>query len=78
MSSLPKALPTETYLENGDRANFENGGLPVRLHPDFASLTWENRGFAPLILTGPELNSQSAPSSPAGLAISRFTSQSSR
>ena len=52
---LAEGLPAETYLENGDRANFDNGGLPARLHPDFASLTWENEGYAPLTLAGPEL-----------------------
>lgn len=54
---LAEGLPTESYLENGDRGNFDNGPLPVRLHPDFASLTWESEGYAPLTLAGPELES---------------------
>ncbi len=54
---LAEGLPTETYLDNGDRANFENGGPAVRLHPDFTFLTWEARGYAPLTVAGPEVDS---------------------
>jgi hypothetical protein len=32
---LAEGAPAETYLDTGNRASFENAGLPVRLHPDF-------------------------------------------
>lgn len=54
-------LPTETYLDTGNRASFANA--PAMLaHPDFGStpdlnyFTWEARGFARLVLAGPELD----------------------
>ncbi len=50
-----EGLPTESFLDTGDRANFENGGGPIRLHPDFNARMWESEGCARLILTGPEL-----------------------
>jgi hypothetical protein len=31
---LAEGLPVESYLDTGNRAIFENGGLPLRLHPD--------------------------------------------
>ena len=53
---LAEALPAESYLDTGARANFANGGRPVRLHPNFSQLTWEGSGCAPLVVTGPVLN----------------------
>ena len=50
-----EGLPTESFLDTGDRSNFENGGGPIRLHPDFNARMWESEGCARLILTGPEL-----------------------
>jgi collagen type I alpha len=52
---LAENLPTESYLDTGDRGNFENGGVPMTLHPDFASRVWEAEGCAPLVVTGPEI-----------------------
>ena len=55
---LAEALPVESYLDTGDRANFA-GGETIRLFPDFAhrvaAATWETRGAAPLVLSGPGL-----------------------
>jgi Hint domain len=52
---LAEGLPAESYLDTGDRANFHNGGGPVRLHPDFSRRVWEAKGCAPLVVTGPIL-----------------------
>ena len=48
-------MPAESYLDTGDRANFEYGSGMVALHPDFGALRWEAEGCAPLIVTGPKL-----------------------
>jgi hypothetical protein len=54
-------LLTESYLDTGNRADLANGGDVVRLHPDFSTISseaiaiWEARGYAPLVVTGPEL-----------------------
>ncbi len=53
---LANSLPAESYLDTGDRARFENTGLPLILHPDFASRAWEARGYAPLVIIGPEVD----------------------
>jgi hypothetical protein len=37
---LADGLPTESYLDTGNRAMFANGDAPVRLHPDFAGDQW--------------------------------------
>jgi T5SS/PEP-CTERM-associated repeat protein len=52
---LAEGLPTESYLDTGDRGNFANGGRAVVLHPDFASRVWDGAGCAELIVTGPLL-----------------------
>jgi hypothetical protein len=52
---LAEGLPVESYLDTGDRANFANCGAAVRLHPDFATRSWEAFGCAPLVVTGPQL-----------------------
>lgn len=58
---LAEGLPTESYLDTGDRANFSNGGNSMRLFPDFSTrscdiaLLWEAMGCAPLVVVGPEL-----------------------
>jgi hypothetical protein len=57
-----EGMLAESYLDAGDRSNFANGGEPVRLHPDFATrpdhiaAVWEMRGCAPLVLSGPQLD----------------------
>jgi Hint domain len=54
-----EGLPSESYLDTGDRSSFANGGGAIRLFPDFASrdpaATWAARGCAPLVVTGPQL-----------------------
>jgi hypothetical protein len=59
---LAEGLPAESYLDVGDRCNFENGGGPIALHPEFSrrgwhtAHIWEALGCAPLIVIGPELD----------------------
>ncbi len=53
---LAEGLPTESYLDTGDRASFENGGGAMILHPDFARWAWDARACAELRVTGPELD----------------------
>jgi T5SS/PEP-CTERM-associated repeat protein len=52
---LAEGLPSESYLDTGDRSNFVNGGGAIRLHPDFSVHVWEAMGCAPLVVAGPEL-----------------------
>ncbi len=56
---LAEGLPAETYLDTGDRAAFANGGVPVRLFPDFSTRAvadvWEARACAPLMISGPQV-----------------------
>jgi hypothetical protein len=52
---LAQGLTVESLLPGADRSGFDNGGGPVRLHPDFHALAWEADGCAPLVLTGPAL-----------------------
>jgi hypothetical protein len=54
---LAEGLPAESYLDTGDRFNFENGSGPVVLHPNFSVRMWEAMGCAPLVVTGPALTS---------------------
>jgi T5SS/PEP-CTERM-associated repeat protein len=58
---LAEGMPVESYLDLGDRSNF-NGTETIRLFPDFAArlapdtaLAWETRGAAPLVVTGWQL-----------------------
>jgi hypothetical protein len=55
---LAEGAPAESYLDTGDRANFD-GGATIRLFPNFATrlapdlaMVWEMRGAAPLVMTG--------------------------
>ncbi|HEY1930789.1 MAG TPA: Hint domain-containing protein [Acetobacteraceae bacterium] len=57
---LAEGLAVESYLDVGDRSNFENGGWPVALFPNFTYLKWETEGCAQLIVIGPELESARA------------------
>jgi hypothetical protein len=52
---LAEGLPTESYLDTGDRSSFANGGGAVAMHPVFNGLTWDARGCAELVVTGPVL-----------------------
>ncbi|MDD2876394.1 MAG: Hint domain-containing protein [Acidiphilium sp.] len=48
-----ETLPTETYLECGNRHNFSRQKGPVALHANFAPAQWDaSRAFAPLIHEG--------------------------
>ncbi len=63
---LAEGVRAESYLETGDRFNFENSGGPVMLHPEFSARRWdiahiwEALGGARLIITGPELDAARA------------------
>jgi collagen type I/II/III/V/XI/XXIV/XXVII alpha len=52
---LAEGLSVESYLDSGDRANFD-GGAMIRLFPDFTerlvARAWETRAAAPLVMTG--------------------------
>jgi hypothetical protein len=52
---LAEGLPAESYLDTGDRRNFDNGGAAVPVHPDFSARMWEAMSCAPLVITGPKL-----------------------
>jgi hypothetical protein len=52
---LANGMPAEASLNSEDRARFSNGGGVIALYPDFSSRTWEFRGCAPLVQTGPIL-----------------------
>jgi len=52
---LAEELPVESYLDTGDRANFDRDGEAIRLYPDFSARMWEAFGCARLIVTGQEL-----------------------
>ncbi len=60
---LANGLPAETYLDTGNRVNFATRNDTVFVpHPDFGNacdpifFTWEAKGYAPLVLAGPELD----------------------
>jgi hypothetical protein len=48
---LAEGLPAETYLDSGNRRNFEQGAAPLLLHPDFAAAS-RNGACAPLAVKG--------------------------
>jgi hypothetical protein len=56
---LAEGLTVESYLDAGDRANFEDGTV-IRLFPDFSgrletAVLWEAQGAAPLVQAGEAL-----------------------
>jgi hypothetical protein len=55
---LAEGLPTESYLDNGERANFTDNGV-IQLFPDFSGyrqdINREANAFAPFVVHGPEL-----------------------
>ena len=51
-----EGLPTESYLDTGNRSSFANGGGSVALYPDFSSHVWDSKGCAPLVITGAQLD----------------------
>ena len=56
---LAEGLPSETFLDFGNRAAFGNAPGAVQLHPDFSgadtSLSWDARGYAPLCVVGAQV-----------------------
>ena len=52
---LAEGLPTESYLDCGARADFENQTAPVTLHPLFTALHHE-AACAPFVIAGPLLD----------------------
>ena len=68
-----EGLPCESYLDTGNRSNFENADGPAAFYPDFAALRWESEGCAPLVVTGPALDTARRRVNAGGLrsAISR-------
>jgi hypothetical protein len=53
---LTEGLPTESYLDTGNRTSFANGGDFVEAHPDFRPKHWAET-CAPLVLDGPAVQS---------------------
>ena len=51
---LAEGLPTESYLDTGNRTAFVNGGAFLDLHPDFRPKHWAET-CVPLVLDGPEI-----------------------
>ena len=49
---LAEGLPTESYLDTGNRCAFDGTETPM-LHADFARAVWAARGCAPLYVNGP-------------------------
>jgi hypothetical protein len=50
---IAEGLAAESYLDTGDRSNFDNGGGVTTLHPNFATLVREGLGCADLVVLGP-------------------------
>ena len=50
-----EGLPTESYLDTGNRADFANAGTVIALQPEFPSRTWDNNACGLLTLGGPLL-----------------------
>ncbi len=56
---LAEGLPTESYLDTGNRAAFVNGGTAVQMHPKFvrnAASAWAQQAYAPLVEDGPAVS----------------------
>jgi hypothetical protein len=54
-----EGLPAESYLDTGNRADFE-GEAALTLHPDMTAKTWRADGCAPLLTDGPALAAMQA------------------
>ena len=50
---LAEGLACESFLDTGNKSDFDNGGAVVRMHPAFAREVWQERGCAPLVTDGP-------------------------
>ena len=58
---LAEAQPSETFLDMGNRGDFDNAGAPLALHPGFgAGITpddyWRANACAPQLRGGPALD----------------------
>jgi hypothetical protein len=56
---LSEGLATESYLDNGNRTAFVNGGAYMEAYPDFKPKHWTDT-CVPLVLEGPALHSAKA------------------
>jgi hypothetical protein len=54
---LADGLPAETYLDTGPEAAFHGHGSSISLYPDLASRLWDAKACAPLLVTGPVIES---------------------
>ena len=58
---LSEGMPTESYLDTGNRHDFENAGPVIALQPSFApdhaNRVWQARACAPQLRAGPQLAS---------------------
>jgi hypothetical protein len=52
---LAEGLPTESYLDTGNRSAFDDVHVAVQLHPDFALRIRETEACAPLCVAGADL-----------------------
>ena len=52
-----EGLPAESYLDTGNRAQFENGAAHCTLHPNFSPMSWED-ACATLCLDGPAISAE--------------------
>jgi len=52
---LAQGMPCESYLDTGNKADFENGGTLVRMHPSFARDVWTAGACADLVVGGAAL-----------------------
>jgi autotransporter-associated beta strand protein len=55
-----EGMPAETYLDVGDRSNFDSRGGVCRLHPSFVERQREAMGCAELVVTGPAVQALQA------------------
>lgn len=53
---LAEGLPAESYLDLGNRGQFDGEAGTRPLHPDLAAATWDARACATLVLDGPLLD----------------------
>ncbi len=52
---MAEGLACESFLDTGNRADFDNGGTVARMHPGFALRVWREQACAPLVTDGPAL-----------------------
>jgi hypothetical protein len=53
---LAEGVAAESYLDTGNRGMFRNAGGVVELRPEFALAAWSERGCAPLLQGGAQLD----------------------